>query len=64
MTYTAQIEAHVAEAPTTDTASVPYYTGVTSLPAYPHVAVQFWDEDFCELTDADGGIVARFKLVG
>jgi len=64
MTYTDQIEQYVAAYPTTALALVPASCGVTTLPAYPHVEVQVWDEDFCELEDAGGNEIARFRLVG
>ena len=64
MSYTEQIEQYVAYYPETVRASVPASTGVTSLPAYPAVTVAQWEEDFCELEDADGNDLARFKLVG
>jgi hypothetical protein len=64
MTYTEQIEQYVAYYPQTVRAEVPASTGVTSLPAYPQVEVVSWDHDFCELVDADGVEIARFRLVG
>jgi hypothetical protein len=64
MTYTEQIEQYVAAYPETARATVPAACGVTSLPAFPHVEVRSWDEDFCELVDAAGDDIARFKLVG
>lgn len=63
MTYTEQIEAQIAAYPQTASAYVPSYTGVTTLPD-THVEVHVWDEDFCELRDAGGVGIARFKLVG
>jgi hypothetical protein len=64
MTYTDQIEQYVAAYPETARATVPETCGVTTLPAYPHVEVRSWDEDFCELEDAGGNEIARFRLVG
>lgn len=64
MTYTEQIEQHVAYYPTTTSAHVPSWSGVISLPAYPTVTVVQWEEDFCELEGAEGSDLARFKLVG
>lgn len=64
MTYTEQVEQYVSAYPATALALVPASCGVTSLPAYPHVEVQVWDEDFCELEDAGGNKIARFRLVG
>lgn len=64
MTYTDQIEHYVAAYPETARATVPDMCGATALPAYPHVEVQVWDEDFCELDDAGGNEIARFRLVG
>ena len=63
MTYTEQIEQQLLVYPQTVAAYVPSYTGVTALPD-THVEVHVWDEDFCELRDADGVDIARFKLVG
>ena len=63
MTYTEQIEQYVASYPQATSAYVPSYTGVTTLPD-THVEVHVWDEDFCELLDASGVGIARFKLVG
>jgi len=64
MSYTEQIEAYVAYYPTTVRAEVPAWTGVTSLPAHPQIEVVEWDHDYCELVDADGVEIARFRLVG
>ena len=64
MTYTEQIEQYVAAYPTTALALVPASCGVTALSAFPHVVVQIWDDEFCELEDASGGDIARFRLVG
>lgn len=64
MTYTDQIEQYVAAYPQTARATVPAACGVTSLPAFPHVEVHTWADDFCELEDAEGGDIARFRLVG
>lgn len=64
MTYTEQIEQYVAAYPATTRVTVPASCGVTSLPAFPHVEVQSWDSDYCELEDAGGNEIARFRLVG
>ena len=64
MSYTEQIEQYVAAYPLTAVASVPSWSGVTALPAFPHVAVQIWAEDYCELEESDGVEIARFRLVG
>jgi len=64
MSYTEQIEQYVAAYPLTAVASVPSWCGVTTLPAFPHVVVQPWAEDFCELEEAGGVEIARFRLVG
>lgn len=64
MTYTEQIEQYVAAYPETARATVPETCGVTTLPAYPHVEVRSWADEFCELEDAAGSDIARFKLVG
>lgn len=64
MTYTEQIEQYVVAYPATALALVPASCGVTSLPAYPHVEVRIWDDEFCELEDADSIDIARFRLVG
>ena len=64
MTYTEQIEQYVAAYPLTEVASVPSWCGVAALPAYPHVVVQPWAEDYCELEDVNGADIARFRLVG
>lgn len=64
MSYLDQIEQYVAYYPQTVRAEVPAWTGVTALPAYPQVEVVAWDHDFCELVDADGVEIARFRLVG
>lgn len=64
MTYLDQIEQYVAAYPETARATVPATCGMTTLPAFPHVEVRSWDEDFCELEDAGGNDLARFRLVG
>lgn len=64
MTYLEQIEQYVGYYPETASASVPVTCGVTTLPAYPHVVVHVWGEDYCELGDGAGAEIARFKLVG
>ena len=64
MSYVDQIEAYVAAYPATSLVHVPSLVGQVTLPAYPHVDVQVWDMDFCELEDAGGIEIARFKLVG
>jgi hypothetical protein len=64
MTYLEQIEQYVGYYPETAFASVPVTCGVTTLPAYPGVAVHVWEEDYCELEDGAGAEIARFKLVG
>mgnify|MGYP000913760890 CR=1 FL=1 len=64
MNFTEQIEGYVAAYPETAQARLPETCGVTTLPAYPHVVVHVWTEDFCELEDGTGGDIARFKLVG
>lgn len=64
MTYLEQIEQYVAAYPATALALVPASCGVTSLPAFTHVEVRSWDDEYCELEDAGGGDIARFKLVG
>jgi len=64
MLWSDQIEAYIDAYPTTARVSIPRaYDGI-ELPAYPHVEVQVWDEDFCELEDAGGVELARFRLVG
>lgn len=64
MTYAEQIEQYLAYYPETASIHVPEaLTGVT-LPAYPHVFVHTWGEDYCELQDAGWSCIARFKLVG
>jgi hypothetical protein len=64
MTYTEQIEGYVAAYPDTAQARLPETCGVTTLPAFPHAVVHVWTEEFCELEDANGGDIARFRLVG
>ena len=64
MTYLEQIEQYVGSYPETALASVPVTCGVTQLPAYPGVQVHVWTEDFCELEDGEGVVIARFRLVG
>jgi len=64
MNFTEQIEGYVAAYPETAQARLPETCGVTTLPAYPHVVVHVWTEDFCELEEAGGADVARFRLVG
>lgn len=64
MTHLEQIEQYVAAYPATALALVPASCGVTSLPAYPHVEVRSWEDEFCELEDAGGIDIARFRLVG
>ena len=64
MTYTEQIEQYVAAYPETARATVPETCGVTTLPAFPHVEVHSCAADYCELRDASGREIARFRLVG
>lgn len=64
MTYTEQIEQYVGYYPQTAKAILPASCGVTSLSAFPHVVVQIWDDEYCELEDAGGNEIARFRLVG
>jgi len=64
MTYIDQIEGYVAAYPDTAQAQLPDWCGVTTLPAFPHVVVHVWADDFCELEDANGADIARFRLVG
>lgn len=64
MTYTEQIEQYVGYYPETAAASLPASCGVTTLPAFPHVEVRIWEDEFCELEDAGGIDIARFRLVG
>jgi hypothetical protein len=64
MTYTEQIEQYVAAYPETAQARLPEACGVVALPAFPHVIVHVWADDFCELEDANGADIARFRLVG
>jgi hypothetical protein len=64
MTYTEQIEQYVAAYAETARATVPETCGVTTLPAFPHVEVHTWANEFCELEDAAGDNIARFRLVG
>ena len=64
MTYTEQIEQYIAAYPATALALVPTSCGVTALPAFAHVEVRSCDDEYCELEDASGGDIARFRLVG
>jgi S-adenosylmethionine/arginine decarboxylase-like enzyme len=64
MSYAEQIEAQIAAYPQASSVYVPEALSGIILPAYPHVIVHTWAEDFCELLDASDAIVARFKLVG
>jgi hypothetical protein len=64
MTYTEQIEQYVAAYPETAQAQLPDWCGVVTLPAFPHVMVQQWEEDYCQLEDSGGIEIARFRLVG
>lgn len=64
MSYLEQIEQYVGYYPETAFASVPITCGVTRLPAYPHVEVRIWEDEFCELENADSIDIARFRLVG
>jgi len=64
MTYTEQIEGYVAAYPETAQAQLPDWCGVTTLPAFPHVVVHVSAEDYCELEDASGADIARFRFVG
>ena len=64
MSYTEQIEQYVAAYPETARVMVPEMCGVTTLPAFAHVEVHTWADEFCELEDANGGDIARFRLVG
>jgi hypothetical protein len=64
MTYTEQIEGYVAAYPETAQAQLPDWCGVVTLPAFPHVVVHVWADDFCELEDGAGADLARFRLVG
>jgi hypothetical protein len=64
MTYTEQVEQYVAAYPSTAFVHVPETCGVTTLPAFPHVQVHIWADDYCELEDAGGIEIARLKLVG
>ena len=64
MTYLEQIEQYVVAYPETAQARLPETCGVTTLPAFPHVVVHVWTDDFCELEDANGADIARFRLVG
>lgn len=64
MTYTEQIEQYVGAYPLTSLVSVPSWSGVTTLPAFPAVVVQPWAEDYCELEESGGVEIARFRLVG
>ena len=64
MSYADQIEQYIAAYPTTVLVHVPQSVGDITLSAFPHVVVQIWDSDFCELEDVGGIELARFKLVG
>jgi hypothetical protein len=64
MTYTEQIEQYVSYYPQTVRVEVPLPAGVTALPSLPSVLVMPWEEDYCELSDVDGVVIARFRLVG
>lgn len=64
MTYTEQIEQYVAAYTETVCATVPETCGVTTLSAFPNVEVHRWANEFCELQDAGGADLARFRLVG
>lgn len=64
MSYIEQVEAYVDLYPATSSVSVPMFTSIVELPAYPHVEVHLWDNEYCELLDANNDIVARFRLVG
>lgn len=64
MTYIDQIEGYVAAYPDTAQAQLPDWCDVTTLPAFPHVVVHVWAEDYCELEDVNGADIARFRLVG
>jgi hypothetical protein len=64
MSYLDQIEQYVSYYPQTVRAEVPAWADVTALPTYPQIEVVEWDHDFCELVDADGVEIARFRLVG
>ena len=64
MTYLEQIEQYVVAYPETAQARLTEACGVTTLPAFPHVVVHVWTDDFCELEDANGADIARFRLVG
>jgi hypothetical protein len=64
MSYTDQVEAYVGAYPATTAASIPMFAGIVALPAYPHVEVRIWDNEYCELLDANGIGIARFRLVG
>ena len=64
MTYLEQIEQYVDAYPETAQARLPETCGVTTLPAFPHVVVHVWVDDFCELKDVNGADIARFRFVG
>lgn len=64
MTYLEQIEQYVAAYPETARTILPTSCGVTTLPAFAHVEVRSWDDEYCELEDAGGNEIARFRLVG
>jgi len=64
MNFTEQIEQYVAAYPETAQARLTEACGVTTLPAFPHVVVHVWADDFCELEDSGGIELARFRLVG
>lgn len=64
MLWSDQIEAYIDAYPATVRAYIPRaYEGI-ELTAHPDVAVVVWDNDFCELEDAGGNELARFRLVG
>ena len=64
MSWSEQIEQYIDAYPTTARVSIPRaYDGI-ELTKYPAVVVSVWDEDFCELEDAGGVGLARFRLVG
>jgi hypothetical protein len=64
VTYTEQIEGYVAAYPQTTQVRLSETCGVVALPAFPHVVVHVWAEDYCELEDVNGADIARFRLVG
>jgi hypothetical protein len=64
MSWSDQIEQYIDAYPTTARVSIPRaYDGI-ELTKHPAVMVAVWDEDFCELEDAGGNEIARFRLVG